>query len=74
MFATFGVGLNILYKTCADKLTKILEHIGYEPADLTVHPPPKKRSRVGSFFTHRCLVSPKFFPQRKSGFCMRYSH
>ena len=26
--------------------------IGYEPADLTVHPPPpkKKRSRVGSFF------------------------
>ena len=48
--------------------------IGYEPADLTVHPPPKKRSRVGSFFSHRCLVSPKNFPQRKSGFCRRYSH
>ena len=48
--------------------------IGYEPADLTVHPPPPKRSRVGSFFSHRCLVSPKFFPQRKSGFCRRYSH
>ena len=47
--------------------------IGYEPADLTVHPPPK-RSRVGSFFSHRCLVSPKCFPQRKSGFCRRYSH
>ena len=49
-------------------------HIGYEPADLTVHPPPPKRSRVGSFFSHRCLVPPKFFPQRKSGFCRRYSH
>ena len=48
--------------------------IGYEPADLTVHPPPPKRSRVGSFFSHRCLVPPKFFPQRKSGFCRRYSH
>ena len=47
--------------------------LGYEPADLTVHPPPK-RSRVGSFFSHRCLVPPKFFPQRKSGFCRRYSH
>ena len=47
--------------------------VGYEPADLTVHPPPK-RSRVGSFFSHRCLVPPKFFPQRKSGFCRRYSH
>ena len=47
--------------------------IGYEPADLTVHPPPKQ-SRVGSFFSHRCLVPPKFFPQRKSGFCRRCSH
>ena len=27
----------------------ILVYMGYEPADLTVHPPPK-RSRVGSFF------------------------
>ena len=45
--------------------------IGYEPAGLTMHPPPK-RSRVGSFFSHRCLVLPKFFPQRKSGFCRRY--
>ena len=50
--------------------------IGYEPADLTVQActPPQKRSRVGSFFSHRCLVSPKNFPQRKSGFCRRYSH
>ena len=24
--------------------------IGYEPAGLTVHPPPPERSRVGSFF------------------------
>ena len=47
--------------------------IGYEPADLTVHPPPK-RSRVGSFYSHRCLEPPKFFPQRKSRFCWRYLH
>ena len=45
--------------------------LGYEPAGLTMHPHPK-RSRVGSFFLHRCLVLPKCFPQRKSGFCRRY--
>ena len=27
---------------------------------------------LGSFFSHRCLVLPNFFPQRKSGFCRRY--
>ena len=48
--------------------------IGYEPADLTVHPPPPKTIEGGFIFSHRCLVSPKFFPQRKSGFCRRYSH
>ena len=67
---------------CADKkhllLVSCLHHnhcimypryyIGYEPADLTVHPPPPKRSRVGSFFSHRCLVSPKFFPKEKVDF------
>ena len=46
--------------------------LGYEPADLTVHPLPPKQSRVGSFFSHRCLVPLKNFPQRKSGFCRRY--
>ena len=47
--------------------------IGYESTGLTMHPPPpKKRSRVGSFFTHRCLLLPKFFPQRKSEFWRRY--
>ena len=49
----------------------LLTVLGYEPAGLTMHPPPK-RSRVGSLFSHRCLVLPKFFPQRKSGFCRRY--
>ena len=40
--------------------------IGYEPADLIVHPPPpEKLSRVGSFFSCRCLVFPKKCPQRK---------
>ena len=39
--------------------------IGYEPADLTVHPPPEL-PRVGSFFSYRCLVFPKKCPQRKA--------
>ena len=26
----------------------------------------------GLIFSHRCLVLPKFFPQRKNGFCKRY--
>ena len=31
--------------------------------------PPPKRSRVGSFFPHRCLVPPKFFcPKEKVDF------
>ena len=30
--------------------------------------PPPKPLRVGSFFSHRCLVPPKFFPQRKVDF------
>ena len=34
--------------------------IDYEPADLTVHPPPPppELPRVGSFFSYRCLVFP----------------
>ena len=40
--------------------------IGYEPADLTVHPPPPELPRVGSFFPYRCLVFPKKCPQRKA--------
>ena len=31
-------------------------------------PPPPKRSRVGSFFGHRCLVPPNFFPKEKVHF------
>ena len=40
--------------------------LGYEPADLTVHPPPPELPRVGSFFSYRCLVFPKKCPQRKA--------
>ena len=40
--------------------------IGYEPAYLTVHPPPPELPRVGSFFSYRCLVFPKKCPQRKA--------
>ena len=41
--------------------------VGYEPGDLTVHPPPPPElPRVGSFFSYRCLVFPKKCPQRKA--------
>ena len=55
--------LNDSYCSCT------LGLIGYEPADLTVHPPPpKKRSRMDSFFSHRCLVSLKIFRKEKVDF------
>ena len=38
--------------------------IGYEPADLTVHPP--ELPRVGSFFSYRCLVFPKKMSSKES--------
>ena len=63
---------SLLFKSFICYLKKYITIIGYEPAGLTMHPPPQRRSRVGSFFSHRCLVLPKFFPQRKSGFCRRY--
>ena len=31
-------------------------------------PPPQKRSRVGSFFSHGCLVPPNNFPKTKVDF------
>ena len=40
--------------------------VGYEPADLTVHPPPPELPRVGSLFLYRCLVFPKKCPQRRA--------
>ena len=40
-------------------LNKEMKLIGYEPADLTVHPPPPELPRVGSFFLYRCLVFSK---------------
>ena len=39
--------------------------IGYEPADLTVHPPPKNDRGWVHFFSYRCLVPPNFFPKEK---------
>ena len=66
----------LICSSCCDSfnlLCKKRELIGYEPADLTVHLPPKT-IEGGFIFSHRCLVPPKFFPQRKSGFCRRYSH
>ena len=37
--------------------------------------PPPKRSRVGSLFSHRCLVPPKIIPKEKVDFVGDiYSH
>ena len=47
--------------------------IGYEPADLTVHPPPRMIEGGFIFFVWVSRVT-KIFPQKKSGFCRRYSH
>ena len=47
-------------------MLSLMAQIGYEPADLTVHPPPTELPRVGSFFSYRCLVFPKKCPQRKA--------
>ena len=60
-------------KSTVHSLLYDLSYIGYEPAGLTVHPPPPKMIEGGFIFSYGCLVSPKFFPQRKSGFCRRYS-
>ena len=40
--------------------------IGYEPADLTVHPPPPIAAEGGFIFLYRCLVFIKKCPQRKA--------
>ena len=49
------------------------KEIGYEPADFTVHPPPPELPKVGSFFSHRCLVFPKKCPPRKACAFRSYS-
>ena len=54
-------------RACFRSTQALVHEHSYEPAGLTVHPPPK-RSRVDSFFSHRCLVPPKFFPQEKVDF------
>ena len=41
-----------------EKHYRVTMALGYEPADLTVHPSPEL-PRVGSFFSYRCLVFPK---------------
>ena len=40
----------------------------------TPAPPPPPTIEGEFIFSHRSLMSPKFFPQINSGFCMRYSH
>ena len=45
-----------------------LNILGYEPAGLTVHPPPQNDRGWVHFFSYGCLVSPKFFPKKKVDF------
>ena len=47
--------------------------LGYEPADLTVHPPLPELLRVGSCFSYRCLVFPEKCPQMKACALRSYS-
>ena len=59
----FGFLSKLLYKHDCCSVSK--SPLGYEPAALTVQPPPQKKgSRVGSFL-HGCLVPPKFFPKKR---------
>ena len=45
--------------------------VGYEPAGLTVHPPPKKKMIEGEYiFSHGCLVEPKIFVDKSAGVTM----
>ena len=39
--------------------------VGYEPADLTVHPPPQNCRGWVHFFSYMCLVFPKNVLKRK---------
>ena len=59
-----------MYRSDNDRSMKA-QDIGYEAAGLTVHPPPRMIEGGFIFFV---WVSPKLFPQEKSGFCRRYSH
>ena len=66
-----------IFKRYSYVVTKVLLYtltIGYEPADLTVHPPPRMIEGGFIFFVWVSIVSPTFFPKKKSGFCRRYSH
>ena len=46
--------------------------LGYEPADLTVHLPPKTIEGE-LIFLYRCLVFPKKCPERKACTFLSYS-
>ena len=51
--------------------SEVLLHIkamSQQDLPCTAPPPPAKRLWVGSFFWHRCLVLPKFFPKETVDF------
>ena len=66
------VHLTITIFICLHCVNTITFIRGYGPAGLSA--PLPQTIEDGFIFLHRCLVPPKNFPQRKSGFCRRYSH
>ena len=56
------IGMLQIYAIC-DFLANTIE-----PADLTVHPPPKKDRGWVHFFLYRCLVHQNFFLKEKMDF------
>ena len=47
--------------------------LDYEPATLTVQPPPPRTAEGGFIFLYMCLVFPKKCPQKKSSIFRSYS-
>ena len=67
------IGLSFLIYLLSISLLLQIKLIGYEPAGLTVHPPPRMIEGGFIFFEWVSSVT-KIFSSKKSGFCRRYSH
>ena len=46
--------------------------VGYEPAGLTMHPPPPKTIDGGFISFEMVSSATNFFPKRQNGFCRTY--
>ena len=64
-FDTLNFDILLSKLTFYGVVSSLLKLLGYEPADLKVHPPPRN-AEGGFIFSYRCLVFPKKCPQRKA--------